>query len=451
MPLALAGRVAAFSLLAAVSCRPASVNTAPPQAAPAPVQPAPDQVLDALGSGDRAWTYMDGRRLREAVLPDLLRATGALRVDLGVGISTLATLCGFQPLLSIDELFATIWREPSDRNRGWVAVARVEEPLERNVACLRALAPEAKETSLDGYRSWQLKKAFVVWKGGAFVVASSAFHAHAAITRMAHPEPVAAQARAELAGVLLAASVAESDSFGLDALKVRWTGEPRGTKLVFQSRFAEESRAMRAETILRDGLRQMLGSSASLDPAVQGLAERLVQDTRVNRDGAKLDVTFGLPQLAGQTATVERLTALSVRGVRQYTAWDLMGEARVAVFDIARALADYTTEQRGRGRPVRFPPSAPLLPDEVPYGKRVAPNPHAFSFPSWQDIHYTNDRPTFYACDFVTAKDGKSVVVRARGDIDGDGITSLFELDVRLDAKGVATIAPLIRERDPEE
>jgi hypothetical protein len=51
----------------------------------------------------------------------------------------------------------------------------------------------------------------------------------------------------------------------------------------------------------------------------------------------------------------------------------------------------------------------------------------------------------------VTAKDGKSVVVRARGDIDGDGITSLFELDVHLDAKGVPMIAPLIRERDPEE
>src|SRR6185295_1315724 len=151
-------------------------------------------------------------------------------------------------------------------------------------------------------------------------------------------EPIATQTRAELAGVLLAASVAESDSFGLDALRVRWTGSPGGTKLVFQSRFAEAPRAMRAETILRDGLGQMLGSNVSLDPAIQGVAQRLVQGASVSRDGQKLDVTFDMPPLAGQTATVERLAALSVRGVRQYTAWDLMGEARVAVFDIARAL-----------------------------------------------------------------------------------------------------------------
>jgi hypothetical protein len=106
---------------------------------------------------------------------------------------------------------------------------------------------------------------------------------------------------------------------------------------------------------------------------------------------------------------------------------------------------------QGLGRPARFPPSAPLVPDDIPYGKAVVPNPHAFSHPSWQDIQYSSSRPTFYACDFVTAKDGKSVVVRARGDIDGDGTTSLFELDVRLDPKGVPVIAPLIRERDPEE
>jgi hypothetical protein len=41
--------------------------------------------------------------------------------------------------------------------------------------------------------------------------------------------------------------------------------------------------------------------------------------------------------------------------------------------------------------------------------------------------------------------------VRARGDIDGDGTTSLFELDVRLDARDAPIIAPLIRERDPAE
>src|SRR5262249_443030 len=110
-------------------------------------------------------------------------------------------------------------------------------------------------------------------------------------------------------------------------------------------------------------------------------------------------------------------------------------------FAIARALAEYAVRTREAGHAARFPPSAPLVPDEIPYGKPVTPNPHSFSHPSWQDIHFASDRPTFYAYEFLTAKDGKSVVVRARGDIDGDGTTSLFELDVHIDSHGTPVIA----------
>ena len=140
-----------------------------------------------------------------------------------------------------------------------------------------------------------------------------------------------------------------------------------------------------------------------------------------------------------------------MHGVRLYTSWDLAAEARDTVFVIARALVDFANRRREQGRPVRFPPSAPLVPDQIPDGKRVVPNANAFSHPSWQDIHFSSTTPTFYAVEFSTAKDAKSAVVRARGDIDGNGITSLFELDVRLDAHGVPVLAPMIRERDPDE
>jgi len=35
--------------------------------------------------------------------------------------------------------------------------------------------------------------------------------------------------------------------------------------------------------------------------------------------------------------------------------------------------------------------------------------------------------------------------------VDGDGTTSLFELDVKLDARDTPVIAPVMRERDPAE
>lgn len=411
---------------------------------------APPVVLDAFAAEDRAWAYVDGRALRQAVLPDLLQAVSALRADVQVGLAAAASTCGFQPLLSIDE--ALLWiRWPDGRRPAWGAVLRTSESFDRETACLRALAPEARETVLDGRRAWQLERGFVVWDDGLFVVASSPFDAQATVARTAHPESAAIQARGALAGRLFAANILEPSPFDFRAFKVEWKPEPSGSRLSLSVDFATETSARQAESILEDGLRQLLGSNASFDASTQGAGELVVQRSTVQRSESTLAVAFELPPLAGRTALVSTLTSFAVRAVRLHTAWGLTAEARDTVFVIARALADYAVRSRAPGHAARFPPSAPLVPDDVPYGKRVVPNPHAFLHPSWQDIRYSSDRPTYYAYDFVTAKDGRSAVVRARGDIDGDGITSLFELDVRMDAHDVPVISPMIRERDPEE
>src|SRR5262249_35779400 len=158
----------------------------------------------------------------------------------------------------------------------------------------------------------------------------------------------------------------------------------------------------------RDGLLQIM--SASQEPGPRELAAKFVEGARVVRTENEVDLSLDMARLSGQSSLVATVTALSVRGVRLYAAWELIGEARDDVYFIARALADYAVHLRELRQPVRFPPSAPLVPDEIPYGKAVVPNPNAFAHPSWQEIHYSRDRPTFYACDFVTAKDGKSVV-----------------------------------------
>jgi hypothetical protein len=408
------------------------------------------QLLDAFSVSDRAWAYVDGRTLRQVVLPDLLQAASALRADVQVGIAAAAAQCGFQPLLSIDEILLRI-RWAGERAEAWAAVLRMQEPLDRNVRCLSAVAPDARETVLDGRRAWMLPGGFVAYDDGLFVAANSAAEVQATMARMARPEPAVQQLRAALAGAMLSARVIQPNPFEMDELATRWAPQATGSRLEVHARFAGETSAKQAETIVKDGLLQILGSNASFDTGAQGAAERFVQGAAVKREGSKLDVTIDMPPLAGQTSLVTRITSVAARGVRQHTAWDLSGEAREAVYVIARALVDYATRTRVPGKRPKFPPSAPLVPDDIPYGKRVTPNPHAFTHPSWRDIGFSSDKPTFYACDFVTAKDGRSVVVRARGDIDGDGTTSLFELDVRLDARDAPIIAPLIRERDPAE
>jgi hypothetical protein len=434
--------------MALTSCsQPVAIAPPPPPAPPPQVAP---QLLDAFSASDKAWAYADGRALRQVVLPDLLQAASALRADVQVGLAAAATQCGFQPLLSVDEMLLRV-RWAGERVEAWAAVLRMQESLDSCVRCLSAVAPDTRETALDGRRAWMLPGGFVVWNDGLFVVANSAAEAQVTIARMAQPEPAVQQLRAALAGAILSLHMVQPNPFGMDELATRWASQAMGSRLQVHAKFAGDTSAKQAETIVKDGLLQILGSNASFDTGSQGAADRFVQGASVNRNASNLDVTFDMPPLAGQTSLVSRIVSVAVRGVRQHTAWDLSGEARETVFVIARALVQYATRTRVPGKHPKFPPSAPLVPDDIPYGKRVTPNPHSFSHPSWRDIGFTSDKPTFYACDFLTSKDGRSVVVRARGDIDGDGTTSLFELDVRLDARDTPVIAPLIRERDPAE
>jgi hypothetical protein len=441
----------ATAVMMLASCRPPIAPVAPPPSPPPPAPKVAPQVLDAWSASDHAWAYVDGRKLRDTFLPALLKAAAALRADAAVGIATLADRCGFQPLTSFDELWLELRFEPEKRKPLWTIAFHSRETPDANVRCLHAFVPDLQETALDGVPAWQWPGGFLALNDGVYVVATSSTDVHAVLARMKHPEPGAVEARTTFAGLGFAARLVPPSPLGMEELDIRWAHAPAATHLKIHGRFSANSNARRAETISRDILLQTLGASGSLDPALEGVASRLVQNATLKRENSTLDADLDMAPLTEEPALVVRFTALAVKGVRLYNAWESMGDARDAVYNIARALSDYANRMREAGRSVRFPPSAPLVPDDIPYGKAVVPNARAYSHPSWQDIRYSSERPTFYACDFVTAKDGKSVVVRARGDIDGDGTTSLFELDVRVDPRGVPIIAPIIRERDPEE
>src|SRR5690242_9242112 len=71
--------VVGVALFGLVSCGPAETPAPPPVRAALP--PPPPMVLDAFSAKDRTFLYMDGRAMRQAILPDLLRAVSALRAD----------------------------------------------------------------------------------------------------------------------------------------------------------------------------------------------------------------------------------------------------------------------------------------------------------------------------------------------------------------------------------
>lgn len=76
-----------------------------------------------------------------------------------------------------------------------------------------------------------------------------------------------------------------------------------------------------------------------------------------------------------------------------------------------------------------FPESAPLTPAAPPRGKKEADPPGTWDTPAWRALDFRPSPegvPHAYAFSFES--NGTTFVAQARGDLDGDGITSLFEI-----------------------
>lgn len=76
-----------------------------------------------------------------------------------------------------------------------------------------------------------------------------------------------------------------------------------------------------------------------------------------------------------------------------------------------------------------FPPSAPLTPNAVPRGQREVDPPGTWDAPTWKALDFqpvAEGAPHAYAFSFDGSQD--AFVAQARGDLDGDGILSTFEI-----------------------
>ena len=79
----------------------------------------------------------------------------------------------------------------------------------------------------------------------------------------------------------------------------------------------------------------------------------------------------------------------------------------------------------------RFPESAPLTPAAPPRGKKEADPPGTWEGPTWKALAFrpvAEGVPHAYAFSFDSPGAGGSFVAQARGDLDGDGLVSTFEI-----------------------
>ena len=79
----------------------------------------------------------------------------------------------------------------------------------------------------------------------------------------------------------------------------------------------------------------------------------------------------------------------------------------------------------------RFPESAPLTPSAPPRGGKEADPPGTWDGPTWKALSFRPSAegvPHAYAFSFESGAGGNAFVAQARGDLDGDGVLSTFEI-----------------------
>lgn len=87
----------------------------------------------------------------------------------------------------------------------------------------------------------------------------------------------------------------------------------------------------------------------------------------------------------------------------------------------------------GRAASDAFPPSAPLTPATVPRATRAVDPPGAWDHPTWKALGFRGspaDSAHCFSFEFESASNaaGSNFLAQAHGDLNGDGVTSTFQI-----------------------
>lgn len=170
------------------------------------------------------------------------------------------------------------------------------------------------------------------------------------------------------------------------------------------------------------------------------------------RKGGGLELAFELREPPiDQARDLGTLAALATHGVRAYLTRAKTAEAKNTMGAIARAyVTEWETERDATPRAKKKLRSYPPVPKTVPRGTAVISQDPDWA--AWKELRFVVNGTQRYQYEIVAAKDGESAEIVARGDLNGDGKTSLFRVTVKVDrAKDTLVVAPSITEQDPDE
>jgi Tfp pilus assembly protein PilE len=98
-----------------------------------------------------------------------------------------------------------------------------------------------------------------------------------------------------------------------------------------------------------------------------------------------------------------------------------------------------------------FPDSAPLTPDKTPRGKMEVDPAGSWDHPTWKALEFRASADGVpHAFSFQVDTKPEELFARAHGDLDGDGVTSTFEVRCVRDKDGARVIPGMYVESEVE-
>lgn len=178
---------------------------------------------------------------------------------------------------------------------------------------------------------------------------------------------------------------------------------------------------------------------------------RLLDAVELKRRGSSFDVRFDLRGTPAQQARdLGTLAALGINGARKYLLNAKAAEAKATLARITKAYQlSLNAVDAAKPKNTKKLASFPAVPTSIPRGGKYRSS--ADDWKGWAPIQFKLDGPQYFQYEVVAAKDGKSAEVLARGDLDGDGVASLYRLKIQLDVKTGQLTAHELDETDPFE
>ena len=231
-------------------------------------------------------------------------------------------------------------------------------------------------------------------------------------------------------------------------------GAVRGRVVASDARFLIETTLDTEDATIAADVEDKLRAATTtknLDADAAALVQQLGSKFFVSRAGTKLKIGLDLKESPKEQARdLGMMAAIGTYAVRKYLAHAKSAEARFTIGRIAESYINYWNGKNAAPSAKRRLIALPAVPREVPRATKYQTT--ASDWKAWEPIKFTMEEPQYYQYEVRATSGGTAVEILARGDLNGDGKTSLFKLQLNVDPKSrVLAVASSLEETDPTE